>query len=178
MASANPRLALTILRRAGTILHVTRHLNMSAKRAILFLFLSLLVVFVVERAFSSVSFAETLLTADLSAIQAKQVDIYVQVTQQMFTLAILLLAGVGLFISPERKYPVKGPLWPLVLVVIGTASSMYFGYLSLNATIWMLSKNFFNLDTPVLHYLRLAQFWSFGVSVILFAWFWLTRSSV
>lgn len=151
---------------------------MSGKRATLFLLVSVVVVWLVDEGFSRASFAEPLLGDDLSAIQGKQVDIYVQVTQQLFTLATLMLAGVGLFITPERKTPIHGPLWPLVLVAITTAASMYFGYLSLNATVWMLSKQFFNLQTPVLRYLRLAQFWTFGASVLLFAWFWLTRSTL
>lgn len=153
-------------------------MKISARHAIWFLSVSLVVVLLVDRAMLHVPFVEPLLTGDLTGIQAKQVDIYLQVTQQFFTFATLLLAGVGLFISPERKTPIAGPLWPLAVVAVATAASMYFGYLSLNTTVWMLSKNFFNLETPVLHYLRLAQFWSFGVAVLLFAWFWLTRSTL
>jgi hypothetical protein len=150
---------------------------MSAKRAILLLLASVLVLLLVDEWFSHLSFAESVLGSDLTAIQAKQVEIYVQVTQQLFTLATLMLAGVGLF-TPERETHIRGSVWPLVLVATFTAFSMYFGYLSLNATVWMLSKNFFNLQTPVLHYLRLAQFWTFGASVFLFAWFWLKRSTL
>ncbi len=150
---------------------------MSAKRATVLLLASVLVVWLVDWRLSHLSFAERVLGSDLTAIQAKQVDIYVQVTQQLFTLATLMLAGVGLFTS-EREQRIRGPLWPPVLVAIFTAFSMYFGYLSLNATVWMLSKDFLNFETPVLHYLRLAQFWTFGASVILFAWFWLTRSAL
>jgi hypothetical protein len=119
-----------------------------------------------------------LLTADLTSLQAKQADIYVQVTQQLFTLTTLLLAGVGLFVSPENSTRVAGPKWPLAVVAVAAAASMYFGYLSLNSTVWMLSKNFFHLQTPVLYYTRFAQFWTFSVAVLLFAWFWLTRSKL
>jgi hypothetical protein len=151
---------------------------MSAKRAILFLLVSVIVVWFVDQRFSHLSFSEPLLVGDLSAIQAKQVDIYVQVTQQLFTLATLMLAGVGLF-NPQRQ--AKSPQdrsWPLVIVAAFTALSMYFGYLSLNATVWMLSRQFFNLQSPYLHSLRLLQFLTFAISVFFFAWFWLTEFKV
>lgn len=150
---------------------------MSAKRAISFVLIAAFVLWLGDHLILHISFAEPQLSADLSVIQAKEVDIYVQVTQQILTLATLVLAGVGFFITPERKTPMRGSLWPLVLVATLTAFSMYFGYLSLNATVWMLSKNFFNLQTPVLYYLRLLQFWTFAVSVVLFAWFWLTQGT-
>jgi len=150
---------------------------MSTKRAIFsLLLLSAVGVVVVDWALSHLSLAEPLI-ADLNAIQAKQVDIYVQVTQQIFTLATLVLAGVGLFITPERKISTQGPLWLLTSIAVLAGSSMYFGYLSFNTIVWMLSKQFFNLETPILHYLRLAQFWTFIASVFIFAWFWLKQST-
>lgn len=47
---------------------------MSAKRAILFLLVSVIVVWFVDQRFSHLSFSEPLLVGDLTAIQAKQVS--------------------------------------------------------------------------------------------------------
>lgn len=148
---------------------------MSGKRAAVFLVVSVIAVWLVDEAFSHLSFSESLLAGDLSAIQAKQIDIYVQVTQQLFTLATLMLAGVGLFSPQKHEKLLHARSWPLVVVAVLTSLSMYIGYLSLNATVWMLSKPFFNLQTPYLHSLRLLQFWTFAISVLFFAWFWLTE---
>jgi hypothetical protein len=151
---------------------------MSPKRAILVVFVSVVFVWLVDAGFSRLPFSEAVLPGDLTVVQSKQVDIYVQVTQQLFTLASLMLAGVGLFSPQKHEKSPQSRMWPLVLIAAFTALSMYCGYLSLNATVWMLSRQFFNLQTPYLHALRLLQFWTFAISVVFFAWFWLTEIEV
>ena len=129
---------------------------MRKRTAVLILASLLLLFWAVDAVMARyVRFAEPVLGGDLSALQQKQIDIYVQATQQLLTFCTLLIAGLGLFVDITGR-PHRAQLRPGFLVSAFLAAfSIYSGYLSLNRTVWMLSRNFVNLDTPVLYYLRL-----------------------
>lgn len=124
-----------------------------------------------------VTFAEPLLKSDLTSLQTKQIEIYVEMTNQLLTLATLVFAGAGFYFKETRdedKLTQRGQ-YLLGGTMLLAAFSIYMGYLSYDKMVWMLSQNFFNLDTPLLYQFRALQFWSFISSIVLFGWLWLTE---
>lgn len=114
---------------------------------------------------------------DLSSNDTKQIEIYVEMTNQLLTLATLVFAGAGLSFKEKRE---KSNLTPrgqhlLLGTMLLGAFSIYIGYLSYDKMVWMLSQQFFNLNTPILYWARALQFWSFISSIVLFAWLWMTE---
>ncbi len=151
-------------------------------KLILTLGLLLLVFWGVDHAISKwVRFAEPILRGDLSSLQGKQIDIYVEMNKQLLTLASLVFAGVGLYFNLYLKNGVtlrKRDRNILVGTMLLAAFSIYTGYLSYDKIVWMLSMRIFNLDTPLLYWFRTLQFWSFVASILFFGWFWLVAISV
>jgi hypothetical protein len=139
--------------------------------------LAILAVYGIDAVLNTLSFADPLLTADLKHIQEQQLGIYVRMTEQLLTLSTIVLGAVGgvLFGAPktvtaELKKGLPNALWIGALFLV---LSIYLGYLSYDRMVWMLSKNFFNLDTPILFWLRTTQFLSFlfGIaSLVTFAY--------
>jgi hypothetical protein len=109
-------------------------------------------------------FVEPKLEDGLSSVQEKQIDIYVEMTTQLLTLATIVLGAVGTaffrLVSEPGPQAVQGERHILLLTGALAAVSVYIGYLSYTSTVWMLEKDFFNLDTPILHWLRIGQLWS------------------
>jgi hypothetical protein len=78
---------------------------------------------------------------DLSNLQEKQVDIFLQVTSLLAGFASLSLGGIGVLIW-DRKKSGKRPTPQLLTAASGSALSLYFGYLSYRYLLWMLSHGF------------------------------------
>lgn len=140
--------------------------------------LLLLIVFGVDYLISTLfTFAESLLKDDLSSLQTKQIEIYVEMITELLTLATVAFAGAGLYLkekTEDKKLSSRGRSI-LIATMLLAAFSIYMAYLSYDKMTWMLSKNFLNLDTPILYWLRTLQFWSFISSITLFGWVWLTE---
>jgi hypothetical protein len=119
----------------------------------------------IDAALRSVSFAEELLKSDINAMQKEQLGIYVRQTEQLLTLSTIILGAVGgvLFGTPKNLTAVLKKNMPITLCIgaLSLGLSIYLGYLSYDGMVWMLSKKFFNLDTPVLSWLRTGQFLTF-----------------
>ena len=122
-----------------------------------------------------IGLAEPIIT-DLSKMQEKQVDIYVETNKQLMTLATLMFAGVGWYFDLYFRDGAKARRRGLFFVsgsMLMAAFSIYMGYLSYDKMVWMLSKRFFNLDTSLLYWFRTLQLWSFLASILLLGWVWL-----
>lgn len=127
----------------------------------------------------SVKFAEPVLNGNLTDLQTKQVEIYVAMNQQLMGLGTFVLAGLGalfFYIYFEGRKTLMGVQRAMLVgSMLLAAFSIYMGYLSYDKMVWMLSQKFFNLDTPLLYWVRTLQFWSFIGSILLFLWFGLTE---
>jgi hypothetical protein len=103
--------------------------------------------------------------------QKRQLDIWEETNKLLITLATLTAGAIGGFVlSRDKAFPRSishrrraAASW------IFCALSLYFGYLSYNEATWMLSLGVFNSYNPRLWWPTQAQFWSFLISVIIFA---------
>lgn len=98
--------------------------------------LSLALIFLLPYYLQDIRFAEPLLGADLTEVQAKQVDITAQAAQQLLTLATLVLAGIGVFASNAAKGSQNAIPKALLVSAALAALSIYMGYLLLDRVVW------------------------------------------
>jgi len=145
---------------------------------ILVLLIIVLVPLAPRYVLSRLPFAEVLRRQDLSEWQTKQLEIYMETTKLLITLATLILGGVGFILGLTRDAQPKTLPTPgrVAMIAVSAGLSISFGYISHDMMVWMLSKRFFNLDTAVLYWSRVAQFWTFLVSLVLLAWAWIDTS--
>jgi hypothetical protein len=121
--------------------------------------------------FARVSFFEEEI-ANISPLQDKELQTFLEMTRILLTLATAAIAALGGFLLSRH-----GAVWPtssialMIATVALAAWSIYFGYFSFDSIRWMLHNNFFNLSNPYVVWPQIAQFWTFLLSVILFAIF-------
>jgi hypothetical protein len=101
----------------------------------------------------------------------KQIDIWAEMNKLLIALATVSIGAIGGFLLkgdaaaplPPRQARRAAAGW------IFCALSLYFGYLSYHEATLMLSLGTFNSNSPRLWWPTRAQFWTFILSVILFA---------
>jgi len=101
----------------------------------------------------------------------KQVDIWAEMNKLLIALATVTIGAIGGYLLkadsaeplPARQSRRAAAGW------IFCALSLYFGYLSYHEATLMLSLGAFDSNSPRLWWPTRAQFWSFILSVVLFA---------
>ncbi len=115
-------------------------------------------------------FAEVQSKADLTVSQVKQLDIYVESIKLLITLTSLLFGGFAFYFKLAGND--QDGLRFIEASAILAGVSIYFGYISYSTMVWMLSKHFFDLDTPILSLSRLLQVGTFLTSIGCFYLAW------
>jgi hypothetical protein len=101
----------------------------------------------------------------------KQLDMWAEMNKLLIAFATVTIGAVGgMLLNRDKSIPVStsqrrraAASW------LFCALSLYFGYLSYQQASWMLNSGVFDPLTPRLWWPARAQFWSFLISVILFA---------
>jgi hypothetical protein len=123
--------------------------------------IALAVVMSLERVYiESIPFAEEEIS-ELTSIQTKQIDLFVEQSDLLTTLASGLLAALGALLLKSDSRPGWSEFVLLVIAVALTAASLYFGYLAYQEVMWMLHNRFFNLENPYIEWARRLQFFTF-----------------
>jgi len=103
--------------------------------------------------------------------KTKQLDMWAEMNKLLIAFATVTIGAVGGFMINRDK---SAPLSPPQMRRAGAswlfcALSLYFGYLSYQQATWMLNAGVFDPLAARLWWPARAQFWSFLVSIILFA---------
>jgi hypothetical protein len=103
--------------------------------------------------------------------QKRQVDIWAEMNKLLITLATAMAGALGAFmLNRDKTSPLSAEQMRRAAASwIFCAFSLYFGYLSYSEATLILSHGVFNSYTPRLWWPMEAQFWTFLISVILFA---------
>ena len=103
--------------------------------------------------------------------QKRQLDFWSEMNKLLITLATVTIGAVGGFMLQHTK--TSGLPQPVMRRAAASwifcALSIYFGYLSYHEASWMLSLGTFSANNPLIWWPSRAQFWTFLISVILFA---------
>jgi hypothetical protein len=127
---------------------------------------------VVDSVVFQIPFAEPVTDKELVLeFQKRQLDIWGEMNKLLITLATATAGAVGGFmLSRDKVLPLApeqrrraGASWMFC------AFSLYFGYLSYQEAMWMLSLGTFNAYNPRVWWPTRAQFWTFLVAIIIFA---------
>jgi hypothetical protein len=102
---------------------------------------------------------------DLSNLQQKQVDIFLQMTALIVGCATLTLGGIGALIWDRKKNKLSATP-QLLTAATASAMSLYFAYLSYRYLLWMLDHGFFDLGNSFVAVTSLVQFFAFFASII------------
>jgi hypothetical protein len=103
--------------------------------------------------------------------QRQQLDIWTEMNKLLIALATVTIGAVGGFlVNLDKSNPVSpARLQRAAVSWIFCALSLYFGYLSYNEAVGMLRLGTFDTFDSRLWWPTRAQFWTFLISVILFA---------
>lgn len=104
-------------------------------------------------------------------LQKRQLDTWAEMNKLLITLATATAGAVGGFmLNRDKASPLSreqrrraGASWMFC------ALSLYFGYLSYHEAMWMLRFGVFDSFNPRVWWPARAQFWTFLVSIIIFA---------
>ena len=131
------------------------------------LVLAIVAVMLLEGSYiEQMPFAEVEISS-LAAIHEKQIDLFIQQSNLLTTLASALLAALGAFLLKADGPPIRGGEFALILLaLISSGGSLYFGYLAYQEVIWMLHNNFFNVENPYVEWARRLQFFAFLIGAV------------
>ena len=110
---------------------------------------------------------------DLSVIQQKQLEMYVEMIKLLITFGTFLLGLIGAMFTHfygDKPTPRRQVHLALVAAVLA-GSSIIFGYLSYQRLILMLQVGFFNLSQHRINWTNQFQFILLLLSVVGAAWF-------
>ena len=101
----------------------------------------------------------------------RQVDVWTEMNKLLITLATVTIGAIGGFLlNTDKSVPVsRDRMRRAAAAWLFSALSLYFGYLSYNEGANMLSMGTFDTYDARLWWPMRLQFWSFLVSVLLFA---------
>ena len=108
---------------------------------------------------------------ELSALETRQLDTYMETTKLLTTLATAVIgAATGFLLNRREKVKLTDAHKRRVLFSwILASASLYCGHLAYQNVIWMLNSKFFNLFYPGIAWPTRAQFWLFLLAVITLA---------
>ena len=108
---------------------------------------------------------------EMIEFQKKQIETWAEMNKLLIAMATATIGAVGAFLvnrdkaatltALQRRRAAASWLW--------SAASLYFGYLSYQQVTWMLGVGFFDSHNSRLWWPSRAQFWSFLISVVIFA---------
>lgn len=148
------------------------HVSFGSFRFYLILAIVAVGLHAVDAIISYIPFSEAIPDKEVSIeFQKKQLDIWAEMNKLLVALATLTIGGVGGFLLQQTKTarPARQQMRRAAASWIFCALSLYFGYLSYHEATWMLSLGTFNSNNPRLWWPTRGQFWSFLISVVLFA---------
>lgn len=130
---------------------------------------------VVRTVVEKIRFVEPILpNQQLTNIQEKQLEIHLESVNLLITLGTLLYGGIGLYVGLQGaagRAAARGSRALIYLSMILAGLAILFGFLSYQLVGWMLSKQFFNLDAPIISWPQTAQFWSLMLAAAFFGVF-------
>jgi len=109
--------------------------------------------------------------SDLTTSQAKALDIFFSMDQQLTTLATLSIGGVAAFVFQRynnRSVP-KAQVVRAMLSWMFSGLSLLCGYLTYQRVEYMLDYHFFDLRAQLVTWPSRLQFITFGLALIVFA---------
>ena len=109
-----------------------------------------------------------LIENDISSIDKSRIDIFLDLTKLLIGLAVAIIGGVGVFVVPSINQDKEPPNYVLVVgavALFGAVMSIFFGHMSFNSVIFMLSKGAFPSQMMVY---GLWQYICFLISLIFF----------
>lgn len=108
---------------------------------------------------------------DLSSLESRQLDTYLENTKLLTTLATALIgAASGLLLNRDARVALgRTDRRRIVFSWTLAALSIYAGHLAHQNVVWMLHSHFFNLFYPGIAWPTRAQFWLFLMSVVVLA---------
>ena len=107
----------------------------------------------------------------VAEFQKKQADVWAEMNKLLVALATLTIGAVGGFILHRDKHARlhSSQQRRAVLSWLFCALSLYFGYLSYQQTTLLLNHGVFNPLSPRIWWTARAQFWTYLISMVLFA---------
>ena|SRR5215831_8781302 len=108
------------------------------------------------------------LVQNLTSLQEKQLEAFVEMNRLLTTLGTTLLGAMGFLLVGRRVRLTRGELLVALASALCVALSLYFGYIAYQAVIWMLQNAFFDLGNPQVLWTLYAHFYSFLVGAFLF----------
>jgi len=107
--------------------------------------------------------------SSLSAANQAQLDALYDLDNLVTTLATALLGGLGFFLVNGRKIRRwSAAMWLAVASAGCAALSLFLGYVLYLALLDMLKNEMFDPDMATIMWVRVAQFYSFLLAVVLF----------
>jgi hypothetical protein len=126
----------------------------------------------VESVIRNFPMVETLPEKEIAAqFRQKQLEVWSEMNKLLIAVATVTIGAVGGFMLNRDK---TAPLLPQQMHRAAAswffcALSLYFGYLSYQQATWMLTYGIFNPFNPRLWWPARAQFWTYLLSLVLFA---------
>lgn len=148
------------------------HVRFGSVRFYVALLIVAVLLHIINAAIAYLRWAQPLPEHELAVeFQKRQLDIWTEMNKLLITLATVTIGTVGGFlVNRDKTNPVSlAQLRRAAASWIFCALSLYFGYLSYNEAVTMLSLGTFDTFDPRLWWPTRAQFWTFLISVILFA---------
>jgi hypothetical protein len=106
---------------------------------------------------------------NLTDFQLQQLEFFRQQMNLLITIATLIIGGVGalIFHFYRTSATIAQQRWALVSCLLA-GLSLYFGYVTYDATLWMLEGPFFNLSNIVIRVPSILQVATSAVSILCF----------
>ncbi len=133
--------------------------------------LAVVVLHYISEVVNSIQDVQPISVALADEYRKKQLDIWAEMNKLLIALATLVMGGIGGFIlkSDHPSTPEPRQMRRAAAGWIFCALSLYFGYLSYHEASIMLSNGVFDAKSARLFLPTRAQFWTFLISVLLFA---------
>ena len=140
---------------------------------ILFIFMILLIFFLFTLFFNPVPDPDTAVST-LSNLQEHAIDIMVEMNKLLISFSLLIIGGVGGFLIHKHKDIKIHSMFQIIVIIlcmIFASLSVYFGYVLYFMMIEMLSNEMFDPYNNMILQPQQCQYYSFILSVVLFALF-------
>lgn len=118
---------------------------------------------------------------ELTNLQEKSIEIFIEMNKLIISFALLLIGGIGGFILQKNSIIMDYSLGQTLLIMLSlllNVISIYFGYTSYFSLVEILSNSMLNLDMDMITAPQKYQFFSFTFAVLLFGSFIFTNVKI